>query len=152
MAKKAGKKSKKEKSEKSGAMSGPKPEEEIDELSRQFYLNQIKDLEHKVNRYQEKCDLLTLENNSFQTDFKNEKEDKKEIVDYLRKKNEISNKKIEELNNDMLDMQNKMDQEREKSNRKYQDLKKDMNDEIDKLRNENTLLASQVTSLRGVFV
>lgn len=70
------------KGEKKGAEPPPPvkaEEEKLTELSKQFYLIQIKDLEERLARYQAKCDQLQLANDEFQKQLKQQKEDQEQV-------------------------------------------------------------------------
>ena len=71
---------------------GPPPpkvsaeEESLNELSRQFYLIQIQDLETRVGRYQERCAALQVSNDELQAKLAQQEEDQGQVIQYLKKK------------------------------------------------------------------
>lgn len=150
--KKGGKGKKGKGSADAGGAPGVAKGDELDELSRQFYLLQIRDLEEKLARYQEKCDVLTLENTEYHEKHHNEQQDKQEIVSYLRKITEEKSDKIHTLNEEILTLQAKADQEREESMKKYTSLKNDAQEAKDRLKAENALLNGQLSSLQDFKV
>ena len=74
---------------------GPPPpkvsaeEEPLNELSRQFYLIQIKDLEGRVGRYQERCATLQVSNDELQAKLGQQEEDQGQVIQFLKKKASI---------------------------------------------------------------
>ena len=71
---------------------GPPPpkvageEEPLSELSRQFYMVQIKDLEERVGRYQERCAGLQVSNEELQSKLAQQEEDQGQVIQFLKKK------------------------------------------------------------------
>lgn len=71
---------------------GPPPpkvsaeEEPMNELSRQFYLIQIKDLETRLGRYQERCGTLQVSNDELQKRLEQQEEDQGQVIQFLKKK------------------------------------------------------------------
>jgi len=146
--KKGGKKAKKAE----GGLPGSAGGDELDELSKQFYIVQIGDLEQKLARYQQKCDLLTLQNQEFQQKYQNEQLEKEDITAYLRKQMEQKQDTILELKEEILTVQCKADKEREEAMNRYTNLKHDTTEQIDRLRAEAALLQGSLTSLQDFKV
>ena len=71
---------------------GPPPpkvsaeEEALKEDSRQFYTVQIKDLEERVGRYQERCAALQVSNDELQSKLTQQEEDQGQVIQFLKKK------------------------------------------------------------------
>ena len=71
---------------------GPPPpkvsaeEEHLNELSRQFYMVQIKDLEERVGRYQERCAGLQVSNEELQSKLAQQEDDQGQVIQFLKKK------------------------------------------------------------------
>jgi len=126
--------------------------EELDELSKQFYIVQIRDLEEKLGRYQQKCDLLTLQNQEFQQKYQNEQLEKEDITAYLRKQMEQKQDMILELKEEILTVQSKADKEKQDAMNRYTNLKHDTTEQIDRLRAESALLQGSLTSLQDFKV
>jgi len=147
MAKKGGKKGKKKSADGEGAP-GISKGDDLDEMSRQFYLLQIRDLEEKLVRYQTKCDQLTLENQEYRQKHSDEKETKEDIVAFLRKVTEEKSDKIYSLNEEILTMQEKADQDQEEFNNKFHKLKLEFQETKDRLKAENAMLHGQLNSLQ----
>lgn len=102
--KKSGKKGKGKKSGKNSATGVPAAAssgEQLNELSKEFYLIQIRDMENRLNRYnyysvnlnwtlsylryQSKCDELEVMNGTFKDQYDQMADDKKQIISYLHK-------------------------------------------------------------------
>lgn len=70
---------------------GPPPpkvsaeEPPLNELSRQFYMIQIKDLEERVGRYQERCAALQVGNDELQKRLNQQEEDQGQVILCLKK-------------------------------------------------------------------
>ena len=71
---------------------GPPPpkvsaeEEPLNEMSRQFYMVQITDLESRVGRYQERCAALQASNDQLQSQLTQQEEDQGQVIQFLKKK------------------------------------------------------------------
>ena len=71
---------------------GPPPpkvsveEDPLNDLSRQFYMVQIKDLEERVGRYQERCAGLQTSNEELQSKLAQQEEDQGQVIQFLKKK------------------------------------------------------------------
>ena len=61
-------------------------EEPLNELSRQFYMVQIQDLESRVGRYQERCAALQASNDDLQSKLGQQEEDQGQVIQFLKKK------------------------------------------------------------------
>lgn len=88
---KKGKGKKKEGKGKGKKDDGPPPpkvsaeEQPINELSRQFYMIQIQDLEGRVGRYQERCAALQVSNDELQKKLHQQEEDQGQVIQCLKK-------------------------------------------------------------------
>ena len=150
--KKGGKKGgKKEKSE-AGGPSGAKGGDELDELSKQFYLVQIRDLEEKLARYQQKCDVLTQQNEDYLRKYQAEELEKKDITDFLRRQCEQKSDEVVKLHEEILTMQVKADKDKVDANNRYSTLKDETTEQIDRLRAEAALLNGSLASLQDFKV
>ena len=71
---------------------GPEPpkvsaeEPPLNELSRQFYVIQIQDLESRVGRYQERCATLQVQNEELQKKLSQQEDDQGQVIQFLKKK------------------------------------------------------------------
>lgn len=88
---KKGKGKKKEGKGKGKNDDGPPPpkvsaeEQPFTELSRQFYMIQIQDLEGRVGRYQERCAALQVSNDELQKKLHQQEEDQGQVIQCLKK-------------------------------------------------------------------
>ena len=70
---------------------GPPPpkvsaeEQPPNELSRQFYAIQIKDLEGRVGRYQERCVALQASNDELLKQHSQQEENQEQVIQFLKK-------------------------------------------------------------------
>ena len=119
--KKSGKKGDKKGGKKADEAKGPPPPEKplgeyekpISEMTKQFYIIQIKDLEERVARYQTKSDKLSLENEDLQRTLQQQVEIQKDIVSGLRQDLQIQTNKYADLEEDMIQLKQKKDQEKD---------------------------------------
>jgi len=100
MAKKAKKSNKKGEKEKKEPILRPVTPP-IDEASKKFYLKQIKDLEEKISRYQERCDELKIKADRHEQAYDQIEKDKREIVSFLKKT-------LEQRQDEIADLQERM--------------------------------------------
>ena len=104
---------------KSGKKSGRKsaasaPSTEIlTELSKEYFLIQIRDLEARLARYQKKCDELELKNDDYKSQYEQQTTDKKEIVSFLKKQLEQRADEIADLQDRLIGLQQAKDAEKD---------------------------------------
>ncbi|XP_066922675.1 cilia- and flagella-associated protein 157-like [Clytia hemisphaerica] len=146
--KKGGKKSGKNKSATKSAKSNSVTVDKIfDELSREFYLVQIRDLELKISRYQTKCDELDLRNKDLEKQFDQQASDKKEIVSFLKKQLEQRSDEIADLQEKIIGVQQAKDIQKDKYEVEITTVKTEMQEVKDQLTSENMVLQGKLTSL-----
>ena len=147
--KKKGKKSGKRK--KSGKKSAkgviPPMTEIISELTKEFYLIQIRDLESRLVRYQRKCDELELHNAEFKENFDQHATDKKEIVSFLKKQLEQRADEIADLQERLIGLQQAKDTEKDHYEVQLATLRTEMQEIKDQLTSENMVLGGKLASL-----
>jgi len=145
--KKSGKKGKKgKKSGKASARDGSRPEH-LSELSKEFYLIQIRDLENRLTRYQKKCDELTVKNGQFREQYDQMSTDKKEIVSFLKQSLEQRGDEIADLNDRLIGLQQARDSEKEQYETTMQQLRTEFQETKDQLTSENMILGGKLASL-----
>jgi len=149
--KKGAKKGKKEKSADGAGPAGSKGDE-LDELSKQFYLVQIRDLEEKLARYQQKCDVLTQQNDDYLKKYHAEELEKKDITDFLRRQCDEKTDEVVRLHEDILTMQIDGDKDKMDHQNRYSTLKEETTEQIDRLRAESALLNGSLASLQDFKV
>lgn len=146
--KKKGKKSGKKKSaSKSAKGSASKIAEALNELSREFFLVQIRDLEQKLARYQVRCDELEVKNKEVDGKFEQQATDNKEIVSFLKKQLEQRADEIADLQERLIGLQHTKDAERDKYEVQLTAFRTEMQEMKDKLTSENMVLGGKLASL-----
>jgi len=119
----------------------------INELSKQFFLVQIKDLEAKVRRYQEKCDKLQLSATEHEEKYIQIGKDKKEIVSFLKKTLEQRQDEISDLQERLTALQQTKEQEKEAFENQMTQIKREFQEIRDQLTSENMILNGKLSSL-----
>lgn len=145
--KKSGKgKGKGKKSGKKSARTAPATEQ-LSELTKEFYLIQIKDLENRLARYQKKCDELELTSHTYKADKEKTESNMKNIMDYLQ--NEIHKKDdaILDLKDRLIGTQQAKDTEKETYEMKLQQLRNEFQNMKDQLTSENMILHGKLAAL-----
>jgi len=149
--KKKGKKGKKGKKdgEEGGPPGGDKPGsgKELNELSREFFLIQIKDLEQRLVRYQKKCDELGVSTKEYEDKYGQLQQDRKEIVDFLKKSLENRQDEISDLHDRLLGLQQSKDSEKESFDNQMTQIKREFQEVRDQLTSENMILGGKLSSL-----
>lgn len=146
--KKGGKKSGKKKSaQKSATPTSLKITDVFNEVSKEFYVVQIRDLEQKIARYQEKCDLLEIRNKEVENEHDQQASDKKEIVSFLKKQLEQRSDEITDLQDRLISIQQSKDVEKDKYELEIATLKTEMQETKDQLTSENMVLGGKLASL-----
>ena len=148
--KKKGKKSGKKKSARKSATksaSSTKVTDSLNELSKEFYVVQVRDLEQKLARYQTKCDELELKNKEVDSKFEQQATDKKEIVSFLKKQLEQRADEIADLQERLIGLQHAKDTEKDKYELQLTTLRTEMQEVKDQLTSENMVLGGKLASL-----
>jgi len=146
--KKGGKKSGKKKSANKTVKAGStKVDDLFNELSKEFYLVQIRDLELKIARYQTKCDALDLRNKELEKQFEQQASDKKEIVSFLKKQLEQRSDEIADLQERIIGIQQAKDVQKDKYEVEITTIKTEMQEVKDQLTSENMVLQGKLASL-----
>ena len=122
-------------------------EDVFNELSKEFYLLQIRDLETKIARYQDKCDTLELRNKDVEYKFEQQAVDKKEIVSFLKKQLEQRSDEIADLQEKLISLQQAKELEKDKYELEITTLKTEMRELRDHLTSENMVLCGKLASL-----
>lgn len=144
--KKKGKKSAKKK--KSGKKSNPNaPFTEMSELSKEYFLIQIRDLEDRLARYQRKCDELEIGNQGFQSQYDQQVNDKKEIVSFLKKQLEQRGEELADLQDRLIGLQQAKDAEKDQYEVQLATIRTEMQEVKDQLTSENMVLGGKLASL-----
>ena len=145
--KKGNKKSGKKKSAKKAPSDTAKLHDVFNEVSKEFYLVQVRDLEGKIARYQEKCDKLELRNKDIESKFDQQASDKKEIVSFLKKQLRERSDEIADLQEKLIGLQQAKDVEKDRYELEITTLKSQMQEVKDQLTSENMVLGGKLASL-----
>lgn len=149
--KKKGKKSgKRKKSGKKSAKTSPSraPSSDVlNELSKEYFLIQIRDLEARLARYQKKCDELELANQDYRSHYEQQTTDKKEIVSFLKKQLEQRADEIADLQDRLIGLQQAKDAEKDQYEVQLATLRTEMQEIKDQLTSENMVLGGKLASL-----
>ncbi len=121
--------------------------EVISELTKEFYLIQIRDLEARLARYQKKCDELELRNTEFKNNSDQQSMDKKEIVSFLKKQLEQRADEIADLQERLIGLQQAKDTEKDHYEVQLATLRTEMQEIKDQLTSENMVLGGKLASL-----
>ncbi|XP_039177390.1 cilia- and flagella-associated protein 157 isoform X1 [Crotalus tigris] len=127
-------------------------EQEVDdsivpEHSREFYLIQIRDLEGRLARYQQKWDQLQVSEELFRCEYEKMLTDNKEIVAFLKK---TLNQRVDEIADLTLQLQNLQqakDLEKDAFETQLVQLRHEFQETKDQLTSENMLLSGKLAAL-----
>lgn len=144
--KKSGKKKKGKKSGKKSARPTA-AQDQLNELSKEFYHIQLKDLDNRLGRYQAKCDDLEVSNGQFKDKYVQMSTDKKEIVSFLKRSLEQRGDEIADINDRLIGLQQAKDTEKETYEQQLQQLRTDFQETKDQLTSENMILGGKLASL-----
>lgn len=144
--KKSGKKGKKS-AKKSGRGSAKVLGESLNELSKEYYLIQIRDLENRLVRYQKKCDELEVLRGAFESQKKYEIKNKEDIIAWLEGKLNRSEDESNDLKDQLIGLEQTLESEKERLNGQLQQLKTEYQEKNDKLSAELTLTTGKLNAL-----
>lgn len=144
--KKSGKKGKKS-AKKSGRGSPSKSIETMNELSKEYFIIQIRDLENRLQRYQKRCDELEVNRGNYNEKFEQLEKQKNDIVDYLKKEINKKNDDIEDLNEQLIGLQQTRELEKEQAHATIQQIKTELQETKDQLTSDNMILGGKLASL-----
>lgn len=144
--KKGGKNSGKKKSAKSAKSVGGL-ESVFNELSKEFYVVQIRDLKTKIQRCQEKCQALDENNKDLENKLEQQAADKKDIVAFLKKQLEQRSDEIADLQEKIIGLQQAKELEKDKYDLEITTVKTEMQEVKDQLTSENMVLGGKLASL-----
>ncbi|KAM5145508.1 cilia- and flagella-associated protein 157 [Mantella aurantiaca] len=121
--------------------------EPITEESKEFYQLQIRDLEVRLERYQNKWDEICAKENQFQAQFEQLSSDKKEIVSFLKRALNQRMDEIADLNDQLTGLHQAKDSEKEAYEAQLAQVRSESQENKDRLTSENMLLAGKLASL-----
>lgn len=146
--KKSGKKKKNGKnSGKKSTSASPTGGEPFNELSKEYFLLQIRDLEERLSRYQKKCDQLELANQDYKSQYEQQTVDKKEIVVFLKKQLEQRADENADFQDRLIGLQQAKDAEKDHYEVQLATLRTEMQETKDQLTSENMVLGGKLASL-----
>lgn len=119
----------------------------LNELSKEYFLIQIRDLEERLARYQKKCDELELANQDYRSQYEQQTTDKKEIVSFLKKQLEQRADEIADLQDRLIGLQQAKDSEKDQYEVQLATLRTEMQEIKDQLTSENMVLGGKLASL-----
>ncbi|XP_041368419.1 cilia- and flagella-associated protein 157-like [Gigantopelta aegis] len=121
--------------------------ESLNELSKEFYLVQIRDLENRLVRYQKKCDELTVRNTLFQDKFDQMDSDKRDTISFWKRQVETKSEELADLNDRLIGLQQAKDAEKEEFESQLSALRGEYQEMKDQLTSENMILGGKLASL-----
>ncbi|XP_026545404.1 cilia- and flagella-associated protein 157 [Notechis scutatus] len=113
----------------------------VPEHSREFYLIQIRDLEGRLARYQQKWDQLQVSEELFRNEYEKMLTDNKEIVAFLKKTLNQRVDEIAELSLQFQNLQQAKDLEKDAFETQLVQLRHEFQETKDQLTSENMLLS-----------
>ncbi|KAI4880879.1 hypothetical protein NFI96_031452, partial [Prochilodus magdalenae] len=122
-------------------------DEVLPEGSKEFYRAQIRDLEERVEKYQQKCDELEVREKDFSANYNNLEREKKDIVHYLKRSVAQREGELTVLSEKLLALQMAKDAEKESFEMQLSTLRHEFQESKDKLTSENMALAGKLASL-----
>ncbi|KAK1792302.1 hypothetical protein P4O66_012259, partial [Electrophorus voltai] len=152
--KKNGKKGVDKPTKKEGMGSGEKgvPDDELSEEGKEFYRAQIRDLEERLEKYQQKCDELEVREKDFSTSYNIVEREKKDIVLYLKRSLTQKEEEFTDLSNKLQALQVAKDAEKESFEMQLSILRHELQENKDKLTSENMALAGKLAALEEFSV
>ncbi|XP_043913945.1 cilia- and flagella-associated protein 157-like [Protopterus annectens] len=122
-------------------------DEPLSELSKEYYLVQIRDLESRLTRYQQRCDELTLRKDQYEKQYDQLLTEKKEIVAFLKRSLDQRIDDLADLNDRLIGLQQAKDGEKDAYEAQLTQLRHELQETKDQLTSENMLLAGKLASL-----
>jgi len=153
--KSAKKKGDKKGGKKADESKGPPPPEKplseyekpISELSKQFYVIQIKDLEERLAKYQKLNDQIKLQNEDLQKTLQQQVEIQKDIVSGLRRDLQGQTDKYADLEEKMIALTQAKNQERDQFEIQLANARSEFSEIEDRLKADNIALKGKMETL-----
>lgn len=123
------------------------PQTQLDPNSRELYLEQIKDLEYRLERYQLKCDQQEILLSTFETQYDYLLNEKKDIVIFLKKELELKTDELIELNNSLVSIEELQISNKKTYEIELKKIKQEADDRYEKLQSENIILSQALRDL-----
>ncbi|KAK2911657.1 hypothetical protein QQF64_027470 [Cirrhinus molitorella] len=142
-----------EKSPKKESMnSEQRNDEELTESDKNFYRAQIRDLEERLERYQQKCDELEVQEKDLHSKINNVEKEKKDIVLYLKRTLAKKEDELTDLAETLSKNQQAQEAERESFELQLSLLRHELQENKEKFTSENMSLAGKLASLEEFSV
>ncbi|XP_038230102.1 cilia- and flagella-associated protein 157 [Dermochelys coriacea] len=129
----------------------PRPEGRAEqppaEHRRDFYLLQIRELEKRLARYQQKWDELQVNETLFRVEYDQMAIDNKEIVAFLKKTLNQRVDEIADLNDQLLSLQQAKESEKDAFEAQLAQVRHEFQETKDQLTSENMLLSGKLAAL-----
>ncbi|XP_007664076.2 cilia- and flagella-associated protein 157 isoform X3 [Ornithorhynchus anatinus] len=123
------------------------PEEPLTEVTREFYLIQIRDLESRLARYQRRWDELVVEEKLFRLEFEQLANNKKEIVAFLKRTLNQRVDEITDLNEQLQGLQLSKEAEKDAFEAQLAQVRHEFQETKDQLTSENMVLGGKLAAL-----
>uniref|UniRef100_A0A8C9QS24 Cilia- and flagella-associated protein 157 n=1 Tax=Spermophilus dauricus TaxID=99837 RepID=A0A8C9QS24_SPEDA len=117
------------------------------EEMREFYLNQIRDLEDRLARYQRKWDELAAQEKLFRQEFEQLANNKKEIVAFLKRTLNQRVDEITDLNEQLQSLQLTKEMEKDAFEAQLAQVRHEFQETKDQLTTENIILVGKLAAL-----
>uniref|UniRef100_A0A671MAZ0 Cilia- and flagella-associated protein 157 n=1 Tax=Sinocyclocheilus anshuiensis TaxID=1608454 RepID=A0A671MAZ0_9TELE len=124
-----------------------KNDEELTESDKNFYRAQIRDLEERMERYQQKCDELDVQEKDLYSKINNVEKEKKDIVLYLKRTLAQKEDELIDLAETLSRHQQAQEAERESFELQLSLLRHELQENKEKFTSENMALAGKLASL-----
>uniref|UniRef100_A0A8C5KLU7 Cilia- and flagella-associated protein 157 n=1 Tax=Jaculus jaculus TaxID=51337 RepID=A0A8C5KLU7_JACJA len=126
----------------------PKPiDSPLTEETREFYHNQIRDLEDRLARYQRKGDELAVQEKLFRQEFEQMANNKKEIVAFLKRTLNQRVDEITDLNEQLQNLQLAKEMEKDAFETQLAQVRHEFQETKDQLTTENIALGAKLAAL-----
>ncbi|XP_073695640.1 cilia- and flagella-associated protein 157 [Garra rufa] len=124
-----------------------KNDEELTESDKNFYRAQIRELEERLERYQQKCDELEVREKDLHSKISNVEKEKKDIVLYLKRTLAQKEDELIDLAETLSRHQQAQENERESFELQLSLLRHELQENKEKFTSENMALAGKLASL-----
>lgn len=121
--------------------------EPLSGVGKEYYLLQIRDLENRLTRYQQKCDELTVRKDHFEKQYDQLLTEKKEIVSFLKRSLDQRVDDLADLTDRFIGLQQAKDAEKNVYKAQLTQVRQELQETKDQLTSENMLLAGKLASM-----
>ena len=122
-------------------------DETFTELSKEYFLIQIRDLEARLIRYQKKCDELEISNKKYESERAQLHHENSEITAFLRRQLDHKVEEIADLQDRLLGLQQTREAEKESYETQITTLRQEIVETKEQLTSENMILSGKLASL-----